>query len=158
MIVLSALLQLVVMVSSVSNQTINADSIRTIFADGQRAHDITVEMLDGTSITLIHNDGGMLWLGNSSYNHRWFEMVNKSWNKQKQAKVGVIICDVTTMTCKPEDDIGDSSFAFDKFFEKTPEFQMISKKRLNGKFAKRILPLDSFEVRFRSPNTKYVQP
>jgi hypothetical protein len=62
------------------------------------------------------------------------------------------------MTCKPEDDIGDSSFAFDKFFEKTPEFQMISKKRLNGKFAKRILPLDSFEVRFRSPNTKYVQP
>lgn len=127
---------------------VNTDSIRAIFADGQRAHDISAEMKDGRTINLLHDGGGGLWLGDVSNNHKWFMTKNPNWSPKKK-NCEILICNASTMECKCEDVVADSGYSFSRFMDDgTDRFQLIGDKRVNGKFPKKILPLDSFETRF----------
>lgn len=145
-------------VTPASKPTINSDSIRSIYADGQRAHAISAEMLDGKIVTLLQNPEGKLWLGDVSNNHKWFMTKNLNWSLKKK-NCETLICEVSTLICKCKDVVADSGFTFSRFMDDgTDGFQMIGDRRVNGKIPKRILPLDSFETRFRAEINKWAKP
>ena len=138
--------------------SVGDDFIVGIYGDGQRAHDIRIAYSSGKELNILHDNGGGLWLGDVSYNHRWFEMFNRSWKKAKLKDYGVLVCDALSLNCVRSSDLGDSSYSFVGFSDSDQSFQMCSKRRIDGGFLEKTLSLDSFQILFNSKSHRFVKP
>jgi len=134
------------------------DSVVGVYGEGRYSRKIVAEYRDGTEKVLVRDSGGGLWLGDVSYDHNWFRMFNRSWGKAKKKDYGTLICDVRSMVCVRSEDFNDSAYSFAQFLEDAPVFVLCSTERINGKFAKRKIPLDSFQILFNSKSHRFVKP
>ena len=136
----------------------STDSIVGVYGEGRYSHKIVAKYGDGTERVLVRDNGGGLWLGDVSYDHNWFEMFNRGWGKAKRKDYGVLVCNVKSMMCVRTEDFCDSAYYFDQFLEDAPVFVLCSTERINGKFVKRKIPLDSFQILFNSKSHRFVKP
>ena len=134
------------------------DSVAGVYGDGQYSHKIVAKYRDGTKKVLVREKNGGLWLGDVSYDHNWFEMFNRDWGGGKRKDYGVLVCNVKSMMCIRTEDLDDSAYSFEGFSEDAPVFVMCSTERINGGFAKKKIPLDSFQCLFNAKSHRFVKP